>query len=258
MPMSPRLLRPRASGGFDPRSISGLAGWWDAADSSTLFDATTGGSSVAPDGGVGRWEDKSGNGRHATQGIAGSRPLRKTSQFNGRDALLFDGSDDVLYVDDFYVNQHTFFAVYRSANNANRHTVARKGFQTNVTLEWLMRSTDATTVTHFASAATNASAAATAVAGSLRLATGRYDKTQVTCSVNGGAESATAFTSDILDTGLRIRIGAGFADNLDAGALAEQLSGEICELLLYNRALSASEVSTVNRYMAGKWGIALA
>jgi hypothetical protein len=31
MPMNPRLLRPRASG-FDPRSISGLALWLDAAD----------------------------------------------------------------------------------------------------------------------------------------------------------------------------------------------------------------------------------
>jgi predicted heme/steroid binding protein len=68
----------------------------DASDSSTLYDATTGGSLVAADGGVGRWQDKSGNGRHFTQSTAGSRPQRKISQINGLDALLFDGSNDTL------------------------------------------------------------------------------------------------------------------------------------------------------------------
>ena len=258
MAMNPKLLRPKASSALDPKTISGLAMWLDASDAATLFDATSGGSLVASDGGVGRWQDKSGNSRHATQGTSASRPLRKTSQFNGRDALLFDGSDDVLYVDDFYVNQHTFFAVYRSANNANRHTVARKGFQTGATLEWLLRSTDATTVTHFAAAAANGSAAATATAGALRLATGRYDKINVSCSVNGGSFVNTAFSSDILDAGLRLRIGAGISANADDAALAEQLSGELCELLLYSEALSTSNISRVQKYLAAKWGIVLA
>ena len=40
--------------------------WLDAADSTTLFDATIGGSLVVDGGTVRRWEDKSGNARHAT------------------------------------------------------------------------------------------------------------------------------------------------------------------------------------------------
>lgn len=79
-----------------PSSISGLELWLDASDSSTLYDATTGGSLVAADGGVARWEDKSGNARHFTQSTAANRPVRKTSDINGLDALLFDGSNDVL------------------------------------------------------------------------------------------------------------------------------------------------------------------
>jgi hypothetical protein len=70
--------------------------WLDAGDSSTLFDATSGGSLVAADGAVARWEDKSGNARHVTQGTLANRPLRKVAAQNGLDALLFDGSNDLL------------------------------------------------------------------------------------------------------------------------------------------------------------------
>ena len=45
---------------------AGLQLWLDASDATTLYGATTGGSLVASDGGVARWEDKSGNSRHYT------------------------------------------------------------------------------------------------------------------------------------------------------------------------------------------------
>jgi hypothetical protein len=78
---------------FNPLSLS-PALWLDASDASTLFDATSGGSLVAADGAVARWEDKSGNSRHATQSGSTARPLRKTSIINGKDVLRFDGSND--------------------------------------------------------------------------------------------------------------------------------------------------------------------
>jgi hypothetical protein len=75
--------------------------WLDAADSSTLFDATTGGSLVTADGAVARWEDKSGNGRHATQSTIGFRPLRKSAILGGKDVLRFDGVDDLMAIPAF-------------------------------------------------------------------------------------------------------------------------------------------------------------
>ena len=81
-----------------PTHITGLQLWLDASDASTLYDATSGGSLVAADGSVARWEDKSGNGRHATQGTSGSRPLRKTAIQGGKDVLRFDGSNDSLSI----------------------------------------------------------------------------------------------------------------------------------------------------------------
>jgi hypothetical protein len=51
---------------FTPLSLS-PALWLDASDTSTLFDVS--GNVVAPDGAIARWEDKSGNGRHAVKKI---------------------------------------------------------------------------------------------------------------------------------------------------------------------------------------------
>jgi hypothetical protein len=103
-----------------PETISGLQLWLDAADPAVLFDATSGGSPVAAEGAVARWEDKSGNGRHATQATSGSRPLRKAAVQGGKDVLRFDGSDDFLSVASsgaafkfLHDGDSTIFSVYK-------------------------------------------------------------------------------------------------------------------------------------------------
>lgn len=97
MPFNHKLLRPKtAVAPFSPLDIANLALWLDASDSATLFDATSGGSAVAADGSVARWEDKSGNARHVTNGTANNRPILKTALQNGRSGLRFDNSNDSL------------------------------------------------------------------------------------------------------------------------------------------------------------------
>jgi hypothetical protein len=80
------------SSSFDPSQIA-TAVWLDGSDASTLYDAVSGGSLVASNGTIARWEDKSGNARHVTQSTSGSRPTRKTAIQNGLDAVLLDGGD---------------------------------------------------------------------------------------------------------------------------------------------------------------------
>lgn len=77
-----------------PLTISGLQLWLDASDASTLYDATTGGSLVAADGTVARWEDKSGNARHATE--ASNKPTRKVAAQNGLDVVRGNGTSSRL------------------------------------------------------------------------------------------------------------------------------------------------------------------
>lgn len=86
MAMSPKLLRPRASG-FNPKSIAGLFAWYDASDSASI---TLNGSNIS------QINDKSGNGRNLTQSTATLQPARLASGINGRAVIAPDGTDDRL------------------------------------------------------------------------------------------------------------------------------------------------------------------
>jgi hypothetical protein len=80
--MSPRLLRPLASG-FNPKSIAGLYLWLDAADSSTV---------TLNSNNVSEWRDKSGSSRHFAQSAAGLQPAYTQAGENGKNCLTFDAS----------------------------------------------------------------------------------------------------------------------------------------------------------------------
>ena len=76
---------------FDPIVYNPML-WIDASDTSTLFDATSGGSLPSIGSGVARIEDKSGNMYNFQQATSGNRPNREL--LNGLSSLDFDGSTD--------------------------------------------------------------------------------------------------------------------------------------------------------------------
>lgn len=83
---------------WTPVSLSDLALWLDADDASTI---TLNGSTVS------QWNDKSGNGRHATQTTPANQPTRLSNEQNGRVMLDWDGSDDRMDVSGGAVKLHT-------------------------------------------------------------------------------------------------------------------------------------------------------
>jgi hypothetical protein len=100
--------------------------WLDGADASTLYDATSGGSLVAADGAVARWEDKSGNLRHATQGTLGSRPLRKVAIENGLDSPQFNGTSHWMACDSLAPlldGNDTAFSLFFVAKSSSSATI---------------------------------------------------------------------------------------------------------------------------------------
>lgn len=106
---------------FLPIDIAGLHLWLDASDSTTLFDTTSGGSLVAANGLIARWEDKSGSARHVIQSTTGSRPLRKTIVQNGLDGILFDGTaDDLVGSINLNTRDCSTFVVFARTNSAGR------------------------------------------------------------------------------------------------------------------------------------------
>jgi hypothetical protein len=101
--MSPRLLRPLASG-FNPKSISGLAAWYAADVASSITIVT----------GVQKWADLSGNGRDLIQDTTNNQPAYNSVTLNGKPTVTFDGTNDSLRSGSFSVSQpYTFIAVFR-------------------------------------------------------------------------------------------------------------------------------------------------
>lgn len=91
------LPRRRAAGSvaFSPLSLPSPVYWFDAADAATLFQESSGSPPGTTPAGdlqtVGAWRDKSGNGRHLTQAVGTSRPLRDA--VSSPSVLMPDGGD---------------------------------------------------------------------------------------------------------------------------------------------------------------------
>lgn len=85
--------------------------WLDASDASTLFDATTGGNLVLPDGAIARLEDKSGNANHAIQNEAWQRPTR-SGVLGGRSAMSFTDNATLQTSSFFDMSNHYYVSVF--------------------------------------------------------------------------------------------------------------------------------------------------
>lgn len=110
---------------WTPAALS-LALWLDGSDAATLYDATSGGSLVAADGTIARWEDKSGNARHVTQSTSLNRPQRKVAYEGGRDSVLFDGTNDALSLSsDLSIGTHTVLVVARNSATITSATASQ-------------------------------------------------------------------------------------------------------------------------------------
>jgi hypothetical protein len=244
----------------DPTTFSGLQLWLDASDASTLFDATTGGSLVTADGGVARWEDKSGNARHATQSTSGNRPQRKTALISALDAITFDGTNDRLFVPAssvaFGTSNFEMFIVARS-----RAPSGSQGFfvfQDNTSgFSPIIRTTVAANNLKFTFRTTGTTAfditdTATYSSNSLVMLGVRRASSTITATKNGSAFGSSAISGSFGATSVTPGVGAYFdSDSLSAWFL----DGEICEIIIYNSALSNTDRGSVESYLMSKWGI---
>jgi hypothetical protein len=240
-PMSPRLLRPRQTG-FNPRSILNLALWLDAADSSTITTST----------GVSVWADKSGNGRNATQAVAGKQPIR-TNTINGKSVITFQGTDDTMQIAAnaaFNTASQTLIVVarqttaanqalfYKADSNSSEGVIVR--YRSNLEF-WYWAKNDASGI--LIGTANNPSTSAQVYATVLQPSSqvGFCNGTQVVSGTNAATYDNNS--------------GPWLGSRRD---ISEYLAGDIAEVLHWSRALAASERNRVERYLGSKWGITVA
>jgi hypothetical protein len=261
MPMSPRLLRPRASG-FNPKSISGLALWLDATDSTSYTLAT----------GVQEWRDKSGNGRNFSESVGNNQPLLTT--WNGKTALSFDGTNDRLISTSSLLSGNGSLTVFQAlqatfpgtASWTFDHKTASGGADTNdFNIGW------------------RADQGASWIFGSLRTrvksvrsgtqynADQRFDSVDVsgrgvvTVSATFSATSASNTTwwnnsaapnsSSTGEAGTVAGMAIGCRNNVTPDLF---FTGIIGEVICYVGTITTTQRLAVQSYLAKKWGVTLA
>jgi hypothetical protein len=260
-------------------TIAGLQLWLDGSDASTLYDSTSGGSLVAADGAIARWEDKSGNARHATQSNSLQRPIRTTSAQNGRGVVRFDGDADGNRTDRLQIQDSTstftylhngvgvvflvartsasvadpnFFQIAIDSSNAVSGNGYFLAFEDRASID----KNNSMLALAGPDAATSALLAANNVCppGVFKVISHTINCTAATASdrgrfyFNGLLDSAvnanTANTSGSSNTNLFIGSSSnGFAP----------LKGDVAEILIYNVALSDTDRSAVEQYLISKW-----
>jgi len=238
---------------LSPGDITGLTGWWDASDSSTLFDATSGGSAVATDGSVARIEDKSGNNRHFTQTTAGARPLRKTGVQNSLDVLRLDGSDDFLqssftFSNIFTLTQFTCFVV------ANATTISASNFVRTSAPPALADTFGFTGFfcvhnTNELLSFAQFSEVTDTYAGSAWLVVAvTFNGSNLSMTVNGSsAGSAALFSIGASANSANYAIGRSLG--------ATFFNGDVGEIITYNQAISTADREGLESVLMDKWAI---
>jgi hypothetical protein len=236
--------------------VSGAALWLDASQQNTIFtDAgttpvTTSGQSIY------QWNDLSGNNRHAIQATSGNRPtwVPPASGQNGLGAISFNGSSSFFDTSMSLngLSSFSIFLVAKSATSGGWQSALRQqsGFQGFFVMPWtsnggavsprIILGYDGGTTTPNTVALTN---------GAFNLISFiRNSGVSNVANVNGVLSSTRSANTASLSESVNLSIGRY------PQPVAEYFSGSIAEIVIFNRALSPSETSSVESYLKTKWG----
>lgn len=266
---------------FDPRSIPGLAGWWDAADAASV---------TLDSGRVSQWADKSGLGRHAANSTSGStQPDYITAGRNGLNVVRFTAASVQALTIPSSTGMFNFFhdgtvswsiAVAKfgttSSPNALYGLFGNNGTTSNrsVWSAWDSRSLTSSTNAISHRIGNGTANISTSLSGTTTLAAFNNLATANTYLVNESIWSAAAST---VSQRFRVRINGGSeaAGNVQTGTAATgdaaysmqfgavgnnsfPLQGDICEIMFFSEVPTAAARDLIRRYLGAKWGITVA
>jgi hypothetical protein len=213
-------------------------------------DAITG---VAEGAGVASWPDSSGHLYAAVQATGGLQPLLKNNVANGLAAVRFDGTDDEMALTSGFFDfgdRFTLFVVAKldstggnfqgiiDVNNAVATNTRFSLFLDSTIMRWRTFGTGIADCT--GSDLRNDKFALHCGFSDASATTYFLNGTQVSTGVYSGANTASA---------------SGFYLGVLTGTPAYRFSGDIAEVLIYNRALSGGERRRVGRVLSNKYAL---
>jgi hypothetical protein len=251
-------LIPSGGSTFDPKTIPALTLWLDAADSSTLFDATVGGSNVTTqDAPVTRWKDKSGNNFDMIQSVENSKPILKTAFINGKNCIRTDGVNDFMSSGANFNGYPSFtcFMVGKSTTTGAAISIGcninnGKGAFLNVNASQSF--IGSSYGTSFGTVVTYSSTGLPSFTSSL--AGGVYKNLKFTSIFNGQKGDTTpnmAFYNYFIQ---ELPIDIGCAGRLN-GSPFYFSAADYCEILIYGTELTSIQRQQIELYLNQKWAI---
>ena len=240
MSMSPRLLRPRDTG-FNPKSISGLAAWYDASNAASI---TLNGSTVS------QWSDLSGNGRHQSQGSASLQPNYSATNANGKPALTTTGTQWMQASAFASSSAATIFLVWKISSAAGTPYIFQRGTVNDVHSFLMNPGTNQIQARRGSSNQGTATVSSLGTADIWRVGTLVFSTT-LSRIYNGnsiGTDNTATVAAPVGNKVLTL-----FA--LDSATRAG--SPGIAEFLYYSSQLDDAQQAAVRIYLGKKWGITL-
>ena len=234
---------------FAPTLLADLWAWYDASDISSLYQDSGRTTPVVTDGDpVGAASDKSGNARHMLQaGASTLKPTYTTNVQNGLPSFSFDGGDyldTVATVNSFPL---TIVGVARTSATigTTRGLVSSRNSTTFGTRQYI-QSTN-TLIAQIDTPTKTIVSAASVAADTTFLFASRFGTTLISQTLNATTEDdthAAAATANIVSLG-----------RLNVNSTASLANGHLLEVVIYNRALTADELTQVQTYLNTKWAV---
>jgi Neuraminidase (sialidase) len=234
------LWRGQAAG-FNPLNLS-PALWFDASDSTTLFQSNGGAAAAADGDPVGYWLDKSGNGRHLTQTSGINKPLLKLAIKNGKNGVLFNGTSSFFNATSYtHPSAMTFFRVIKRTTAATRSFGISNSTGVDYPAWW-----DFDNKLYLASSGRVFVQTSTSTSTGFFILKSFYSSaSDLACWVNGASVAGS-----IAGTA-----GVTLAWTLYGKAAAGYSNDYVFEDLAFPSALSAGDVANVESYLNSKWAV---
>jgi len=227
--------------------LDSLVAWFDAADLNTITESS---------GDLSQWDDKSGNGHHATQGVGADQPSFVTDVVNGLPVVRFNGTSDFLDLGSVVISGttgRTFFLVCRADNTGTAEamislsTSGANGGRYDLTGQISLR-----VVAGFRQFTVSI------VDASNYFVLSVWNAASSDVSATEGRRNGTALVQASVNTQAIDTQVSGTTRLGENGVSNQFYDGDLSEVIMYDRELSASEIDSVESYLAAKWGITLA
>ena len=257
---------------WNPSMIT-TALWLDAADSSTVTTVS---------GNVSQWNDKSGNGRNASQSTSGNRPVYQSAAQNGLNAVRFTSASSQFMAAGTtstwnFLHNGTSSSVFivskiRSTGedpNTN-HAVLDTGGASALETGWALIYDDRVSVSRNNAVVSNIRSGtslgpaltvnqdviipgAYTILGTLLDADNATAADRLTIRLNGGTPFGGNTETTARSTGNSTH--ALQLGRIGFGGGSVYLTGDICEVLILNTHPTATNRQRIEGYLAHKWGL---